>query len=129
MPSNLEYRPTYDEHLEPGLVIYIHDKDKQGSRMDARIMLVIKNCLRKSYNCVSFCRHEPAPYLRQDIAVHRHVYQVNSPHSNPSPARKQAIGIELLRDDMSLQAGITINLEEIYNVKPELTVKIGRAHV
>ncbi|KAK5098514.1 hypothetical protein LTR70_002727 [Exophiala xenobiotica] len=42
--SNFEYKAAYDACMEPGCVIYLNDEDKPTSRVDRRVMLMVKKC-------------------------------------------------------------------------------------
>lgn len=122
--SKSSYKAAYDARLEPGCIIYINDEVEPASRVDRRVMLMVKECFSSSYLCVSFCRHEPLPRSPRELVVHRKVYKLGSHWVEPDPTSMQAIGIELNGDDAGLREGITINLEEIYNLKPEVKVAV-----
>lgn len=125
LSNGLEYERANDARLESGCIIYINDDVDSSSRIDKRVMLMFKDCWSSSYGCVSFCRHKRCPSSPGEVKVHRLVCQVGSHWAEPSPSDMQAISVELY--DASLAEGITINLQEIWNVKSEVKVSvIGR---
>ena len=97
--SNFEYKAAYDACMEPGCVIYLNDEDKPTSRVDRRVMLMVKKCFSSSYICVSFCRHKQLPRSETELVVHRRVHTVGFHRVEPDPTRMQAISIELNDED------------------------------
>lgn len=121
LTDELEYVPAVQARLEPSCIIHILDRN---SRLHNRVMLMIKDYGSFSMGCVSFCRHRPALSSHNERQIHRLVRQSGAQKEGAVIPRMCTVEVELPWGDAQLSDGITINLQEIWNVEKEVNVAI-----
>jgi len=133
----LEWESGHDANLDPGTIIWIRDK-LPDTRINGRVMVVVRLNYPGSITCLSFCSHSD---LGRETLQKSHAFVVGRGQSNLHPphssqhthANTTRHGLLFnLEVDLHLPKGhrfaprrdITINCQEIWNVDCEVGIAV-----
>ena len=110
-----------DEMVGPGCIFYVSDPD---SNLDTRVLLCLRSC-RSGCRCLNFCLHES--FIQSQ--GHWRVCEANDIDSqndylNFKPLEVILQPYGLRGPTVAPQMDITIDIDEVWNVKDEVVVKI-----
>lgn len=108
-------------NVRPGLIIHVSD---EKSRLDRRVMLVLRKSTM-SFMCLTFCSHWPPPSPED----HWRVCEEGKAKAPGEDPKMQPLEIVLqphgrASPKVSPEGGVTINIQDIWNVENEVNVKV-----
>lgn len=121
------YRLAHELDLQPGHIFHVGDST--SSRIDKRVMLMIKAHCHSNITCIAFCAHtDESDFVP---GIHRQAQQYTADpnrvevhqHGLRRQTHEGIVELSLPRASR-LSEGITVNIHEMWNVEREVQVKV-----